>query len=799
MPEIAISHRRSARIPTLAWLLTAGCVAGLAQAQSAPGLAAYFGFDEPRYIVADRGLGPAVVADFDGDGLLDLAFANNSKSRIEIHVQRSQPRTDQEIERDLKPNELAPSRYYNRVEVSVPHRVSAFITHDIDADGRLDIIYAGQPAELVVLRQVDRLTFDMGGRRRVPGLAASAVGLEIADVVGGPEPELLTVVSGRINVFSLSGAGVVGQPVELGSDDSSAIVAFFSADYNGDGLQDILGVIPDDAAPLRLWLQKSVTRTGREKGKLGLIGPEARFEMPALREAEPIRFPGRNASSIGVIERASRRSVYYDLCTSSVDLTEASGVERDAASEVYSFPGAAGKGRSVAVADIDGDGTLDLIAADQKGNSLLFYPQDKSVGLSRVERFSALKDPKSIAVGQWDDKGPLEVFTLSEADKSVGVSVYDPENERLSFPQPLPLATEGASPVAMTYARFKDGPALIVVVKERRDHTLEIFRPGPDNTPAAPITITLTDINRPPQSLLAGDFDHDGSMDVALFTPGEPLAMVRSIDGPASGAEVLTDKRMPQFGLVQAAGPDNTALLDVDGDGHEELLIADQNFVRACSFTPGRGWRVIEQITAPDPSASLSSLTVLSGAGDEAPAIVAYDKNGKRLLIMRRGEDEKWTIADRLRYAATNVSSLFAGSFSGRGPADILCVADDAFAIIQLAGERLSLDEFAAFRSDHDDRLEHEIEVGDLNSDGYLDAVVLDAREQMCQIFTFSANRRLYLATEFKVFESRLFSRGDEREFQPSAAIIADLTGDNANDLVLQVHDRYIIYPQMTR
>jgi hypothetical protein len=100
------------------------------------------------------------------------------------------------------------------------------------------------------------------------------------------------------------------------------------------------------------------------------------------------------------------------------------------------------------------------------------------------------------------------------------------------------------------------------------------------------------------------------------------------------------------------------------------------------------------------------------------------------------------------------------------------------------------------YRSDNDDRYEHELGFGDVNGDGYLDMIVLDASEQMCQIFTFSAARKLHFANEFKVFETRLFQRGSGRAFEPSAAIIADLTGDGRDDLILQVHDRYLIYPQ---
>jgi hypothetical protein len=69
----------------------------------------------------------------------------------------------------------------------------------------------------------------------------------------------------------------------------------------------------------------------------------------------------------------------------------------------------------------------------------------------------------------------------------------------------------------------------------------------------------------------------------------------------------------------------------------------------------------------------------------------------------------------------------------------------------------------------------------------------------MCQVLTFSAVRKAYLATEFEVFQSRMFSGGDAREFEPRDAVIADLTGDGRPDLLLTVHDRLIVYPQATQ
>jgi hypothetical protein len=769
-------------------VLTISVLAGgaSASAQSGPDLAGYFGFEDPRVLVVDDNTGPAHAIDMNDDGLTDLVVVNNRKSRLEIHVQRREARSFAERERGFSANELPPSEWYDRTDVPLAHRVNAFQVHDVDGDGMLDIVYAGQPSEIVTMRQTEPMTFDVSNRRRARGLGTGSGALRIADVQGDSAPELIAIVDGRLEVFDLGEAGPVGEPKVLGS--GGQIVAFFVEDYNGDGLTEMLGVVPQADAPLRLWLQEPVSETDLGE-PVGLIGAELRFEMPNLIEVETVRMPGSDKASIGVIEAQTRRVVLYELSTESVeDLSEAgAAAEREALPEVFAFRGGANRERSVVSEDIDGDGMLDLLSTDNSANSIVLYRQTEGVGIGQGEMFSAFKQPKVIAIGAWAGSEGPAVFVLSEEEKTVGVSTYDRSTGRLGFPQPISIATAGATPVAMNTLTVNSGPALAVVVRDRRDHTVEIHRPD-----AEPVIVPLEGVNRPPQSILAADFDRDGSTDIALFTPNEPMIMVTGVD--TDEPTVLTDREMPQFGLVQAAGPENTALLDANGDGSMELLIADQNFVRAARFDAESGWRVVDQITMPDASSRLSALTTLDVEG--RTTIVASDTAADLLILMSRDNAGAWRIADKLRIPGLRTTGLRSGSFTGDGAPNVLALTEDSFAIVRLAGERITLDEFAVYRSDNEDRYEHDLTFGDLNSDGYMDMVVLDANEQMCQVFTFSASGKMYFANEFKVFETRLFQQGAGRTFEPSLAIIADLTGDDHSDLVLQVHDRYLIYPQ---
>jgi len=85
---------------------------------------------------------------------------------------------------------------------------------------------------------------------------------------------------------------------------------------------------------------------------------------------------------------------------------------------------------------------------------------------------------------------------------------------------------------------------------------------------------------------------------------------------------------------------------------------------------------------------------------------------------------------------------------------------------------------------------------GDLNNDGRKDLVFLETAKNYLDLVTFELPHKLVPADRWQVFEERTFRSRRNDSLEPREAVIADVTGDKKNDLIVLVHDRILVYPQ---
>lgn len=734
-----------------------------------PNLGNYFGFNDLEVIKIGDNPGPIYTADINGDGLEDVLVINNRKSRIDLLLQRKNATPTDAVEVS-RANEIPEHWRFEKKRIMVSHQVSSLAVHDFDKDGNLDIVYVANPTHIVFLTQQDGAEFTKTRTHRLRKLSANRDAFEISNVIGNDSPELITIIDGDIHAFTLEG-DALGKPKILATDDR--IITFYLSDYDGNGLQDIVGIVPESSEPVRLWLCQ------RDHG-LRVMGPQLRFEMPPLREFKPVSLPHQSASNMAVIERTSRRIVMYEVSEESID----SFGDRDASIEIYPFHGAGQ--RSQLIIDVDGDDLLDLIATNPTDNTIVVYNQTKGKGLSSGESSPTLTGVDAIAVCDIDQDGKQDLFVLSEKEGVVGRSIID--GLSIQFPKPITF-TAGNTPISLSSINFGNDHRIAVISKQKRTYVIDLI-----SDLGITDSIELGSLSRGPDEIIGFDANQDGLMDVLLLTRDKPMKMLQATEDEFV---VLDGEEMGQYGLVREATGENTSVLDIDSDGKPELLIATDNFIRAVRYEmdpedgTSPGWQVISQVNLEDGASNLISI-----AKNGTNILVADEENERIVLIEKQDYSDEWEETDSLFVHGYSLGPIYTGDFTGDGIHDIISIGEAGFAIVQLYGSRISLSEIQSWRSDEDRRVQHELATGDINADGFIDMVSLDAGEQMLEIFSFTRTGRLLYAMGFKIFESKIFSGGEPREWQPSQVIIKDFTDDNLNDVLLLTHDRLLLYTQ---
>ncbi|MSR70063.1 MAG: hypothetical protein EXS17_06945 [Phycisphaerales bacterium] len=767
----------------LAAFLLCPSVAAVAQTPAPKGdqLSEHFGFDGLDAIKVDKGAGALNHADLDGDGKIDLIAINNRNSRIDLLYQKVGAKPTDEVPPTSSVNEIPQHWRFRRVELPVSDEVGAVLPLDFDGDKRMDFIYSATNGKLVFMRQSALGVFEVARKHTVKALNPQHFALLVSNVIGDERPELVGIANGRIQIWPFNGSDL-GTPVEVAAGNGN-IIAVLAGDLDGDGTNDLVGLMPDDAAPIRIWF-------GSKQGGAVALGAQTRFEMPPLRDAELVRVPGQTALALAVVEKPSKRVVLLNVAAEPI----MQGGDREASLQTWTFTDAGNRKRDTAIADINGDALPDLLATNTESNAVSIFRQVPGRGFVSVENSPAYSDLDFVVAGDIDGDAKAEVFMSSEKEGIVGRAAF--LSDALNFPQTMPL-TSGAVPTALGLVQIDSKHWVAIIAKDGRNYSIEL-QPA-DGSSEGKIIIPLGALSRAPETIIALDADQDGSTDLLLFTPEKPMVMLRreaSKDGDAKGApsfKTLESKDMPQFGLAQAANAQNTTTADIDSDGKTELLVADRNFVRALRFDSKLGWQVVEQINAPRGDTKFSSL---ARQGDR---IAAGDReNGKVVIFARDAQAKKWKQVDEFDVKGFKFNSLAAGPFAGTKDEGLLLIGDDGFGVMRFSGKREKLEELSSWRADDIGQVPHELGVGDLNSDGMTDIVVLDAGKQMLEVLGVSQSNTLLPALSFRVFESRLFSGGEPREFEPSQAIVKDVTGDGADDLLLMCHDRILLYPQMT-
>jgi hypothetical protein len=767
-----------------------------------------FGFSGPEIFPIDNQISQLHLADFDGDGRNDILVVNNARSKINILYNGTGKTNTAALPPDAarsQINQLPPDSRFRIESIASEKRIATLVVADLNADGRPDIAYYGEPKELVVQYNEGSNTWSAPKRWPIDDGQISPNTLAAGDLNGDGLADLALLGENCVYFLPQKPDGhTLGEPQKI--PFSGAVKSVQILDVDGDSRSDLLLVNWEDRNPFRFRLQKPG----------GELGPEIYFRMTPIRSYWADNLEQNSKVQVMTIAQNSGRAQISQF--ESKPAEPLSGSFRQGQFQVLPLNKTDKARRGLLWADVTGDGLPDLLVAEPESGQISIYFQQKDGSLSTARTFSTLAGISDLAVADWDNDGKPEIFMLSPDERQIGVTRLD-EKQRLPFPTLIPL---DGKPLVLAVGALQPGgkPTLAVIVDEDGKRSLAT-RTADGKRQLRKLS---DDFKSNPTTMVFHDVDQDGLMDLVVLIPYEKVKVLRQAPGPrrdqAAAAPGKSTAQPPaaapgtrDFEELDVETPGGAierpwlSMLDVDGDGKPELLLPQKNFLRAVVLqsevslqvsTNNSGWtfKVKEQINGSARDSRLAGAAPVRNGTNSIPSLFLLDAEHKTLTLCERDSTGVWQVVHNIDLPVSDFSSLQPLALGGSTFNGVAFLGLNTIAWKPLAGPVWELTELDGYETPIKDGYLNDVVSGDLNNDGRKDLVFLETAKNYLDLVIFDARHKLIPANRWKVFEERTFRNRRNDLPEPREAAVVDVTGDGRNDLIVLVHDRILVYPQ---
>jgi hypothetical protein len=343
---------------------------------------------------------------------------------------------------------------------------------------------------------------------------------------------------------------------------------------------------------------------------------------------------------------------------------------------------------TLAVADLNGDGKLDVAIANSQLSAVTVLLGNGDGTLASFTGYATFSEPQDVRVGDLTGDGLLDLVTPDYAANGVTVlrgagdgtfatRVAHPVGAGLVSIVPVDLDGDGRLDLAMTKESGNKLAILPALAAGGFGTAIEVA------TGATPHQIDTADLN------------HDGKPDLVLTSFGAGTVSVHLGNG--------THTPGPAIPYVAGAAPIGVAIADLNGDGDADLLVTNVN-AATLSVLLGNGDGTFASRVVYPTDARPRGMDTGDVDGDEVPDVVVatgYPDGDSVLTVYRGLGDGTLAIADHLRLPYRAADCVLA-DMNADGHEDIVVTGPQAGLVSVLLNPASTLDAPAGGASGED-------------------------------------------------------------------------------------------------
>ncbi|KQP53645.1 cadherin-like domain-containing protein, partial [Methylobacterium sp. Leaf108] len=276
---------------------------------------------------------------------------------------------------------------------------------------------------------------------------------------------------------------------------------------------------------------------------------------------------------------------------------------------------------SVTVADVNGDGHLDILAANYGSNSVSVRLGDGKGTFSGVTDVPVGSGPISVTVADVNADGKLDILTANNSTNTVSVRLGDGTG---TFSGTTDVMV-GPNPYSVTVADVNGDGKLDILAANFSSNSISVRLGDGDGNFSGGTTVL---VGSRPTSVTVADVNGDGKLDILAANAGSNSVSVRLGDeaGTFSGGS----------NVLVGSGPVSVAVADVNGDGKLDILTANQGS-DTVSVRLGDGTGTFSGETDVSVGSAPTSVAVADVNGDGKLDILTAN-NGSGTVSVRLGD-----------------------------------------------------------------------------------------------------------------------------------------------------------------
>jgi hypothetical protein len=623
------------------------------------------------------------VADFRGDGHRDLAAVAGTGGSAAVDVFLGN----------------GDGSFQAARPAPVPFDSGPVAAGDFTGDGKADLV-VGFTDNLEILLGNGDGSFRNGGEINI-GFDVFPASIAVADFHGDGRQDIVVALDvGTVLELRGNGNGTFQAPVTVGSFNPSGSFAAVAGDVNNDGKQDLI-----------------VETGGRAQLLLG--NGDGTFQSPVpFAPGFPLAAADANGDGIPDLVFATPTGI-------SERLGNGDGTFQDPVAVNFA---AGTPGTVIGAGDFTGNGRLDAVvenvrppAVDLRPNAFGVLLNNGDGTFATAPAYATGQFPREVVAGDFTGSGLADLVTADSA----GTHLL-PNNGDGTFGSPITVAGFLGDLVTGDF-NGDDNLDLAALSRSSEGLQVQVFLGNGDRTFQAPRSTVVGSSALIPKQMVAGDFDGDGKLDLAVLyedtASGHGQSFVTVLLGNGDGTFRVTDTHQvaPASDRILASG---LAAGDFNGDGHLDLV--ETNSDGTVNVLLGNGDGSFQDPVALHLGGNPSSVAAadLRGNGITDLIVTSTGPTDPGVSVLLGNGDG--TFRAPVRYqVGTGAGSVLVGDFNGDGIPDLAVIsAGHTASVLRGNGDGTFQDPVSYLAGDTPTSLV----AADFNGDGALDLATANFR-----------------------------------------------------------------------